>query len=118
MKEKQILREGLILAVPLLLFVILIVPYSWLNQAFIVEWLGCGCPVMDGNGNMVEPVFNANDFTGLFWLFISLCATGWTAFLAKRISKSRKWLRVVYVIAIFLVSVILAYYLRQMMMWN
>ena len=43
-----------ILLTPLLLFAILLVPYSLANQHFIVDWLGCGCPVTDEAGNIVE----------------------------------------------------------------
>lgn len=37
----------------------------WANQQLLVKWLGCGCPVIDEFGNMVEDNFNANDFTAL-----------------------------------------------------
>ena len=64
-----------VLLTPILLFAILLIPYSLVNQYFIVDWLGCGCPVIDEAGNMVENNFNANDFTALFWLFISYLQT-------------------------------------------
>ena len=71
-----------VLLTPILLFAVLFVPYSLVNQHFIVDWLGCGCPVIDTAGNMVENNFNANDFTALFWLFVSACVTALSAFLS------------------------------------
>jgi len=107
-----------ILLTPLLLFAILLVPYSLVNQHFIVDWLGCGCPVIDEAGNMVENNFNANDFTALFWLFISICVTAISVFLSKRMQKEKKWFRVLYILGMFLVSLLITYQFCQMMMWN
>ena len=107
-----------VLATPLLLFVILLVPYSWANQQIIVQWLGCSCPVMDEFGNMVENNFNANDFTAIFWLFISICATVISVFLSKRIPKDKIWLRVLYIVVIFLTSILISHQFCQMMMWK
>ena len=107
-----------ILLTPLLLFAILLVPYSVVNQHFIVDWLGCGCPVIDEAGNMVENNFNANDFTALFWLFISICVTAISVFLSKRIQKEKMWFRVLYILGMFLVSLLITYQFCQMMMWN
>ena len=106
-----------ILLTPLLLFAILLVPYSLVNQHFIVDWLGCGCPVIDEAGNMVENNFNANDFTALFWLFISICVTAISVFLSKRIQKEKMWFRVLYILGMFLVSLLISYQFCQMMMW-
>ena len=107
-----------ILLTPLLLFAILLVPYSLVNQHFIVDWLGCGCPVIDEAGNMVENNFNANDFTALFWLFISICVTAISVFLSKRIQKEKMWFRVLYILGMFLVSLLITHQFCQMMMWN
>ena len=107
-----------ILLTPLLLFAILLVPYSLVNQHFIVDWLGCGCPVIDEAGNMVENNFNANDFTALFWLFISICVTAISVLLSKRIQKEKMWFRVLYILGMFLVSLLISYQFCQMMMWN
>ena len=107
-----------ILLTPLLLFAILLVPYSLVNQHVIVDWLGCGCPVIDEAGNMVENNFNANDFTALFWLFISFCVTAISVFLSKRIQKEKMWFRVLYILGMFLVSLFITYQFCQMMVWN
>ena len=112
------IKKIAILVSPLLLFVVLLIPYSLANQQFIVEWLGCGCPVIDEFGNMVENNFNANDFTALFWSFIAICATATSVFLSRNIPKEKMWLQVVYIIGIFLTSFFITHQFCQMMMWN
>ena len=107
-----------VLIAPLLLFAILLIPYSWVNQQFIVEWFGCGCPVIDEFGNMVENNFNANDFTAIFWSFISICVTVISVFLSKRIPKEKMGLRVLYIIGMFLASLLITHQFCQIMMWN
>ncbi len=114
----KLIKKIAVLVTPLLLFAILFIPYSWINQQFIVDWLGCGCPVLDEAGNMVENNFNANDFTALFWLFISVCATAISVLLSKRIPKEKMWLRVLYIVGMFLVSLLITYQFCQIMMWN
>lgn len=114
----KMIKMTAILAAPLLLFFVFLIPYSWVNQQFIVEWFGCGCPVIDEFGNMVENNFNANDFTALFWLFITICTTAISAFLSKTILKEKIWLRVLYVIGMLLVSLWITHQFHQMMMWN
>lgn len=114
----KVVKKTAVLTTPLLLFVILLFPYSWANQQFIVKWFGCGCPVTDEFGNMVESKFNANDFTALFWLFITICVTTISAFLSKKIPKEKIWLRVMYIIGIFLISILITYNYCQMMMWK
>ena len=118
MKENKSIKNIVILATPLILFVGLYIPYSWINQQFIVKWFGCGCPVIDEAGNMIQNNFNANDVTALFWLFISICVTTISMFLSKRISKEKKWFRILYVVSMFLISLFIMYHFYQMMMWN
>ena len=45
---------------PLLLFVILVIPYGWLNSNLLVDIFGCGCPTVDEFGNIIHPDFNTN----------------------------------------------------------
>ena len=107
-----------VLLTPILLFAVLLIPYSLVNQHFIVDWLGCSCPVIDEAGNMVENNFNANDFTALFWLFVSACVTAISAFLSKRIPKEKVWFKVVYIAGMLLISLLITYQFCQMMAWN
>lgn len=111
-------KKTAILLSPLLLFAILLIPYSFLNQHVIVDWLGCGCPTVDASGNMVEPRFNANDFTALFWFCISVCVTAVSAFLSKRIVSERKYIRILYVVGMLFLSLFIASRFCQMMMWS
>ena len=111
-------KKIIILLTPILLFAVLFVPYSLANQHFIVDWLGCGCPVIDEAGNEVENNFNANDFTALFWLFISACVTAISAFLSKIILKEKVWLRVLYIVGMLVLSILITYQFCQMMMWK
>ena len=114
----KLIKKIAVLVAPLLLFAVLLLPYNWANRQFIVEWFGCGCPVFDEFGNMVKNNFNANDFTALFWLFISICATVISVLLSKRILKEMMWLRVVYIVGMLMVSLFITYQFYQMMMWN
>ncbi len=103
---------------PLSLFPILLIPYSWINHRFLLDWLGCGCPVLDDAGNMVHNYFNANDFTRLFWLFITLCVTGIAVFLSKRVPHEKLWLRILYIIGMLVISLFISYQFIQMMLWS
>ena len=60
MNKSKIVKNAAVLISPLLSFAVLLVPYSWANQAFIVDWFGCGCPKVDELGNIIHPDFNAN----------------------------------------------------------
>ena len=111
-------KKIVILLTPILLFAVLFVPYSLANQHFIVDWLGCGCPTMDEYGNMIYSDFNANDFTALFWLFVSACVTVISVFLSMKIPKEKMWLRVLYIVGMFAVSLLITYQFCQIMMWN
>ena len=118
MDRKFEFKKLLLLVSPLLSFAVFLVPYSWANQAFIVDWLGCGCPKMDEFGNMITPDFNANDFTALFWEFIAICVTVAAVLLSRKISKDKWWLRILYVVGMLTVSLLITDQFIQMMMWN
>ncbi len=117
-QKDRLVKTLALLVAPLLAFAVLLVPYSWANHRFFVEWFGCGCPKVDELGNIVHPDFNANDFTALFWLFVTVCVTIASAFLSRRIPKEKTWLRVLYVAGMFLVSLGITYLFYGLMMWN
>ena len=106
-----------ILLTPLLLFFILFVPYGWLNGHWLVDWLGCGCPAVDEFGNDIHPDFNANDFTALFWLLVSACATVMACFLSRRIPKEKRLFRILYVIGMLGISLLISSHFYRVMMW-
>ncbi len=117
MQRKNRIGTIAALLTPLLLFVILFLPYKLLNGEVIVKVFGCGCPQIDENGEIVYAAFNANDFTALFWIFVSVCVTVISAFLSVgKISK--KWLRAVYVMGMLGISLVISYCFCQIMMWK
>lgn len=114
---KKIIKNSIFLISPFLIFLILFVPYNWVNQQFIVDWLGCGCPKTDEAGNILHSYFNANDFTVCFWFFISAFVTVISAFLSRRIL-NRRVEKVLYVVCVFVISLFISYVFIQLMMWN
>ena len=118
LNNNHLVKNLVILISPLLLFAILLIPYSWINQQFIVNWFGCSCPTVDELGNIVRSDFNANDFTALFWLFISCCTATISVFLSKIIPKEKMWLRVAYIVGMFLISLYITNHFCKMMMWK
>jgi hypothetical protein len=114
----KLIKKIAVLLSPILLFVVLFVPYDLINQNFIVDWLGCGCPTVDEYGNMIYSNFNANDFTALFWLFISACVIAISVFLSRRIPKQKMSFRVLYIVCMLAVSLLISYQFCQMMMWK
>ena len=118
MNAKTILKNIAILISPMLLFVVLPIPYSYANSAFFVKWFGCGCPKFDAAGNMISPDFNANHFTMIFWAVVSVCAAVLAFFLSKKVIKGKPWLRALYVVAGLAVSCLISFVLYKHMMWN
>ncbi len=113
------MKKMIILVLPLLLFFVLVIPYSYVNRERIVDWLGCGCPQVDmETGETVENNFNANDFTACFWLFVSFCVTAISVFLTKLLPKNKIWLKVLYVVFMLAVSLLISYRFTQAMMWK
>ncbi len=106
----EITKKMAVLITPLLLFAVLLILYSYANQ-HIVEWLGCEGIIIDEFGNMVKNNFSAKDFTVLFWLFVSLCATAVSVFLSKRIAREKLWLKILYVVGILLTSLLMSHHI-------
>ena len=114
----KFIKKLCILLSPLTLFPILLVPYSWINNRFLVDWFGCGCPKVDETGNMIHNYFNANDVTRLFWLFITVCVTILSITFSKKIPQDKRWLKIVYVAAMLLLSLFISFRFIQIMMWQ
>ena len=110
------LKSIILLILPLLLFAVLVVPYSYINSEYLVDIFGCGCPQIDENGNMVENTFNANDVTAIFWFCVTVAVTVLSGFLSVRLPKL--WMRIVYTVAMFGILLAITYSLIQSMMWN
>ena len=116
MNNTQSLKSIILLLLPLLLFAVLVVPYSYINSEYLVDIFGCGCPQIDENGNMVENTFNANDVTAIFWFCVTTAVTVISGFLSVRLPKL--WMRITYTAAMFGISLVITYSLIQSMMWN
>ena len=120
MNKKNCVKMIALFIAPLFLFAILLLPYSWLNSAVIVDVFGCGCTEIDESGKLITySKINANDVTVLFWMFVAICATVLAIFISiKKIPREKNWLRVVYVVGIFVISLFIAYSFSQMMLWK
>lgn len=118
MKAKYALKTVFFMLLPFSLFLLLLYPYSLVNQSVIVDWLGCGCPKVNEAGEMVHDYFNANDFTAVFWAFIALCVTALSVIPGRRFLKGQNLLCAVYVIGVGGLSLHIARSLTEAMMWN
>ena len=116
MNNTQSLKSIILLLLPLLLFAVLVVPYSYINSEYLVDIFGCGCPQIDEYGNMVENTFNANDVTAIFWFCVTIVVTVISGFISVKLPKL--WMRLVYTAAMFGISLVITYSLIQSMMLN
>lgn len=117
MKNSNKLVKILALMAPILLLVAISVPYAFLNQAVLVDWLGCGCPVIDEHGHAHERAFNANDFTRIFWIVMGAGSILLSTVLAKKhLSKSRFYY--VYYAIMVALTVLLCGTFMVLMYWD
>ena len=103
----KVLKNIFYLLSPILLFAILYVPYLYLNQTVISDWLGCPCS---------EHKFNANTFTYIFWYFIAVCAIIISYFASKKVMNNKIFIRLVYILLIIVFSIVTAYFFIGTMM--
>ena len=119
MKKVDLMKKVIVLLSPFLLFAVLYIPYEWFNGAYLVDWFGCGCPVMDEYGNYLTPPINANTITTYFWLGVAIVVCLISFFVSKKVFvRCPYWMRAAYISAVLLASVWIAYCFRQSMMWN
>ena len=109
-------KNPVFLALPPFLFAVWLIPYSWLYKNFIVNWLGSNSSTADELGNTISHAFDASDFTGVFWGAIAILATVMAIVFTKEIET--RWLKVLYVIGVFVCSLLLAYFLWKSNLWN
>ena len=118
MSTRKMLKSIALLLSPLLLFVLLAYPYNRLNSEVLVDIFGCGCPQINEQGEIVHPTFTANSITVIFWFAMALCATVAEGIICCRIiPKNKAWLRVLCIAGMLAVSLLIANYLRHIMMW-
>lgn len=89
---------------PILLFPIWYIPYRWVNENYIVNWLG-------HPKDVAPTAFTVNDLAGIFWIVIALLATILSVTFSKKLLSGG--LRVLYIIGVFVVSLGLAYLFTQ-----
>ena len=112
----KLLKKAYLLC-PLLIFPLLLVPYSILNNSVLVKIFGCGCPKFDEDtGMLMKNQFNANSFTALFWSVIAVVVVICSLFLMKKLSHWR--IKLLYVIFTAGISFSLTNYFCQLMMWR
>ena len=104
---KKFLKKLVFLAIPIVVYIVLYVPYSAINSKFIVDWLGCGC----------NPGFNANDFTRLFW-FVASFVTSLLSFICSKKHLNKIWMRGIYALCVFALTLALSIPFCQSMMWK
>ena len=102
------LQKAAILVSPFLLFQILRVPYAWLHENCFVKWLGSTYFLTDAFDNFFTSAFNAVHLAALFWLFVAVCTTAISVILSGKVLKDKKWLRVLYIAGMLLVSLFVA----------
>ncbi len=98
-------KNKLRLLSPLLLFAVLFIPYCYAKMYVFVDWFGCGC----------DEGFNANDFGLVFWVVICVCATVMSFFTSKVLPKDKRWLRILYILSVFVISFLIAYFFSQLL---
>ncbi len=103
----KLLKKIAFLALPLVIFIVGYIPYSFINSQFIVNWLGCGC----------NPGFNANDFTRLFW-FVASIVMALLSFVFSKKHLSKIWIRVIYGLCVLALTLALSVPFCQSMMWK
>ena len=100
----------------LLILPALYMPYKYLNERVIVEWLGCGCPKLGPQGEMIESGFNANDFTLIFWGAVALAVIIISLFNVKQLTK---WYhKLLYMVLISAGSLFVALQFYYSMQWR
>lgn len=117
MKNESLLKKVFLLLAPLTLFPLLFYPYSLVNSKVIVDVFGCGCPVIDSDGNVTQSLFNANDFTACFWFVIAVATILTAFFQSKKIVTERPWLRVLYITGVAAFSFLCMYLFNRLMLW-
>ena len=100
----------------LLIMPVLFLPYHYLNTKVLVDWLGCGCPRLDEQGNEIINNFNANDFTRIFWLAMALIVIAISLFNMRNFAKWHS--KLIYILLIAAGSIFLAFEFIRLMQWT
>ena len=100
-----------LLVMPALFF-----PYQFLNSNVLVDWLGCGCPRLDEQGNEFVNSFNANDVTRIFWLTAAVAVIAISLYNMRNFEKRSS--KLIYILLIAAGSILLAFEFIRLMQWS
>lgn len=101
--KKKVLDKITLAFVPLLPFLVLIAPYSFLSQVVIVNLLGCS---------------GTNIFTIIFWILIGVGDIILSIFLVKKIIKENKAFTIAYIVIAAVLIILLTYFTCSIMMFK
>ncbi len=101
--KKRFFDKLALMFVPLLPFLVLIAPYSFLSQVVIVNLFGC---------------LGTNIFTKIFWGLIFVGDAILSMFLAKKIIKDNKTFRIVYMAITIMIVLLLTWFTCSIMMFK
>lgn len=110
------LAKGVRLSLPVWLLPVAFLVYAPLNALFFVRWLGCSCPVMNAQGELVPRVFCANDLTLVVSIGLAAAALAVVGFNLRRFSDAKG--RLLYIVVCLLCILPAAYAFVTLQYWK
>lgn len=89
--------------------------YSILDRLIFIKVLGCGC-VPSAQSNMFNIAFNANDLRRWVYSILTISMVGLAISLSRTFEK--KFLRILYIVMVFLVNTGASIFICKSMMWG
>lgn len=108
------MKKKWILALPFAITPVFIPIYNILDSLIFVDIFGCGC-VPDSQTNMLNIAFNANDLRRLVFFLLAIALPVWSIVLSKPFRK--KYIRIIYCVAVAIVNLLLAVWVVKSFMW-
>lgn len=108
------MKKKLIPVLPFGIMPVFIPIYNILDSLVFVDVFGCGC-VPDAQTNMLNIAFNANDLRKLVFSLLAIAMSVWSVVLSKTFRK--KYLRIVYCVAVTVINLLLAAWVVKSFMW-
>lgn len=108
------MKKKLMPVLPFAIMPVLIPIYNILDSLVFVDVFGCGC-VPDSQTNMLNIAFNANDLRRLVFFLLAIALMVWSIVLSKTFRK--KYIRVIYCVAVATVNLLLAVWVVKSFMW-
>ena len=108
------MKRKLVAILPFVILPICIPLYCFFDNILFVEIFGCGC-VPSAQTNMLNIPFNANDLRQTVFSILTIGLSVWSIIIAKRFSK--KYLKVLYTLAVVFLNVVLSLWVIKAFMW-